>query len=504
METPLPVPAEPPPPAAPSPLPIAPAAPKPVPPAGSSRKGLLPPTQARRLVGSLVLFFCAILFLRAVLVEPFGVPTGSMAPTLTGNHRCAACPRCGFPVCVGDPGSGADPATRNVACCPNCGFAEVNLEGAAEVAGDRLLVDKNVFHLRRPRRWEVAVFRCPSDPGTPYVKRVVALPGERVHVHDGDVYVNGDLARKTLAECREARVLVFEQRYAPQPGGWADRWLAEEDPDDQAIIDETPAGPEILRGPDLAFDGTEKPLWLTYRNWSLDAGREQAIRDHFAYNGSHRPRRHANAVHDFFVECEVEVLGGSGTFALALTDGLDRLTGTFAVGAGPGGTRLVHEKSGAVRSAGGRLEAGKTYRLELALADRRCSLAIDGREPFAAYDLPAVPPRPDVARPLRLGAKGVSVRVKGLRLYRDVYYTADGRQAVRGPHPLGPEEYFVLGDNSANSEDSRMWPVPGVPGANFLGKPFLLHQPSRRAHLEVGSRRLELQSIDWSRVRWIR
>src|SRR4051794_18808657 len=39
----------------------------------------LPTSSRRRLVESLVLFVSAILFLRTITVEPFGVPTGSMA-----------------------------------------------------------------------------------------------------------------------------------------------------------------------------------------------------------------------------------------------------------------------------------------------------------------------------------------------------------------------------------------------------------------------------------------
>ena len=46
-----------------------------------------PVSQMRRLVESCVLFVSAILLLRTIGVEPFGVPTGSMAPTLCGNHR---------------------------------------------------------------------------------------------------------------------------------------------------------------------------------------------------------------------------------------------------------------------------------------------------------------------------------------------------------------------------------------------------------------------------------
>jgi len=64
---------------------------------------------------------------------------------------------------------------------------------------------------------------------------------------------------------------------------------------------------------------------------------------------------------------------------------------------------------------------------------------------------------------------------------------------------LGRGEYFMLGDNSSNSEDSRYWSIPGVPERNILGRPLLLHQPSRWT--TIGG--WDVQSIDWKRVRWI-
>src|SRR4029077_9095315 len=93
-----------------------------------------------------------------------------------------------------------------------------------ECPGDHLLVNKSVFELRRPRRWEMAVFRCPAEPGKAFVKRVVGLPGEEIRIRGGDIYINGRLARKTLAKFKAVRIPVFDNDFQPAPDGFRDRW----------------------------------------------------------------------------------------------------------------------------------------------------------------------------------------------------------------------------------------------------------------------------------------
>jgi signal peptidase I len=56
---------------------------------------------------------------------------------------------------------------------------------------DRVLVNKFLYHFRPPRPGEVVVLRPPSDPERNYIKRVVAVAGQRLWIHDGHVYVNG-------------------------------------------------------------------------------------------------------------------------------------------------------------------------------------------------------------------------------------------------------------------------------------------------------------------------
>src|SRR5205085_12019715 len=111
-------------------------------------------------------------------------------------------------------------------------------------------------------------------------------------------------------------------------------------------------------------------------------------------------------------------------------------------------------------------------------------------------------------RPVRVGARGVEVCIHNFRLFRDIHYAEAGPHGSRTAVLLGAGEYFVLGDNSPNSDDNRFWsgpdgqPMP-VPEANFLGKPFLIHMPSRVVHCEAFGEHWVLQGLDWGRIRWL-
>lgn len=70
---------------------------------------------------------------------------------------------------------------------------------------ERILVNKLVYRLRPVERGEVVVFWFPGDPGRSFIKRVIGVPGDRIEIRGGDVYVNGErLAEPYLrAEYRE-------------------------------------------------------------------------------------------------------------------------------------------------------------------------------------------------------------------------------------------------------------------------------------------------------------
>lgn len=77
------------------------------------------------------------------------------------------------------------------------------------LVGDHLLVDRislappthwmSLVHYREPRRGDVVVFLKPGEPDLYLVKRLIAVPGDRIHLRDGIVIVNGVAQSEPLA-----------------------------------------------------------------------------------------------------------------------------------------------------------------------------------------------------------------------------------------------------------------------------------------------------------------
>jgi signal peptidase I len=67
---------------------------------------------------------------------------------------------------------------------------------------DRLFINKFVYHLSAIERGDVVVFHYPRDPEKSYIKRVIALPGDRLRIDHGVVVLNGE---------RQAEVYVPEE-----------------------------------------------------------------------------------------------------------------------------------------------------------------------------------------------------------------------------------------------------------------------------------------------------
>ena len=179
----------------------------------------------RRCAYCAVLMVCGWTFVNAFVLEEYQIPTGSMAPTLRGIHRVCTCPRCGQEVAIGrhfadTTGSGRARFYRKT-FCPNCGLTPLDLANTNEIQGDRVVLNKAAYLVRSPSRWEIVVLRL---FGANYIKRLLGLPGEEVLIHDGDLYVDGQLNRKTYAQAKRMRVLLFDQDHMPPMIALKDRW----------------------------------------------------------------------------------------------------------------------------------------------------------------------------------------------------------------------------------------------------------------------------------------
>lgn len=134
-----------------------------------------PPLTAAQEVGeftktALIAVFLAVL-IRTFLYEPFNIPSGSMMPTLDiGDYLFVYKPEYGY--------------SRH-----SFPFSLAPVEGR--------------IWAKEPQRGDVIVFKLPTDTSTDYIKRLVGLPGDRIQVRQGRLYINGQIVPRELVERKE-------------------------------------------------------------------------------------------------------------------------------------------------------------------------------------------------------------------------------------------------------------------------------------------------------------
>ena len=413
------------------------------------------------------------------LVIPCRVLSASMAPGLRGLHRDVTCGDCGFLFACDAERTPLGPH----AVCPNCGFADNDLAGRPDVAGDGLLIGRGAFALRGPSRWELVVFRNPNDARQWAVKRVVGLPGERVQIRDGDIYVDDQIQRKPLAAQQSVAVLVYDADHQPADERLPPRWQG--DARDTQWVGAKGQFAHAATPDSEPFD------WLSYRHWTRLAEPggvcEEPIRDACGYNQSLARRvEDSHVVADIMLTFRIAEVFGRGELAVRATDGRE----TFEVRLHPAETRFrVTQNGRAVPGAQGRLpQPLKDATVLVSLFDRQFILVVNG-EPLVVwpYD-PSDRPLNPTARPVALGAQGLGVVVRQVRVHRDTFYTrplgSNGDRGLDRPWQLGDGECFLLGDNSPISRDSRNWEAsPAVPLKLLIGKPLAVVYPMQRVNL---------------------
>jgi signal peptidase I len=421
------------------------------------------------------------LIVRTWLVEWFVVPSGSMAPTLLGVHRDATCPACGHRFACG---TEKLPAEGQRILCPNCGDHQQEFPAGPDLAGDRLLVDKQAFHSRAPRRWEVVAFHIPRNPRNIAVKRVVGLPGEDVQLIDGDVFINGQRERKTLAQQRALGILVHEESTTAENNAAAVHWRAEPGLGQWHCSHGHFVRPSSA---DIAQKSNERGIdWLIYHHRGPVPGEatpleDVPIDDRYAYNQTQFVRE-SHLVRDLFFTCRLR-MRDAGAFYVRASDGQGEFLARLNTSTGDGqvirnGQRILEFKIPSPFARQGE-------RLTVSLVDCQFMLAL-GRT--TVVKVPYERPQKYTTaspRPFAIGVQDAGIDVWDLRVFRDISYvwppelTATNSLGLGQSLHLGPTEFFVLGDNSPFSFDSRYQQFGTVSSEYLLGKPLLVYFPSR-------------------------
>ncbi len=445
----------------------------------------------REAVESLVIAIVLALLIRAYEAEAFVIPTGSMAPTLQGQHKDVKCQRCGYRYRSGasednEGGRGAVVST----ICPMCSYPmDLNEEGFdpnhVSFTGDRILVNKFAYDFGgEPQRWDVIVFKYPGNAKQNYIKRLIGLPGETIRIHRGDIYVrSGDrdfeIARKPPRKLRRLLQLVHDTQHIPavlDEAGFQPRWQA--DPADSAWTTS-----DTGRTFSLQPSTDDGKHWIRYRHikpsptdWSeLDdqlgpegfgRRRGQLITDFYAYNASfhshdslyfHENRSSGkNWVGDLALECDVRVENDSGEILLDLVEGgwhfqctMDVATGEAKLSINDGSESFTGERETVLGRS--KLQGAGSYRVLFSNVDNELRLWVNNR--VVEFDGPTTYERdgdfrptwtasdPGDLAPAGLGGKAVKLDVKRLRVLRDVYYVAtSGKNPSVGDYTFQPTD----------------------------------------------------------------
>ncbi|MHB0956973.1 MAG: S26 family signal peptidase [Pirellulaceae bacterium] len=213
----------------------------------------VPPNQAtRETVESIALAVILAFLFRAFVAEAFVIPTGSMAPTLMGQHKDVQCPECdywyqaGASIEIDDDANdqrfleaGRQPPKSAVVAttCPICRYRLLldwrSNANQKTFSGDRILVSKFVYDFTLPERWDVIVFKYPFNAKQNFIKRLVGLPNEEILLRLGDVFVKQpdetqfSIVRKPDHKLKAMLQLVDDTRHISKTLteiGWPLRW----------------------------------------------------------------------------------------------------------------------------------------------------------------------------------------------------------------------------------------------------------------------------------------
>ncbi|OQY07762.1 MAG: signal peptidase I [Planctomycetales bacterium 4572_13] len=481
----------------------------------------------------LITAFASTLVFIIFVMQVYRIPTGSMAETLRGAHFRVRCGQCGFRYDhdfisqrYGMKNT-ANPAKKmpigpRSSRCPSCGYSEpkpirthdgqyfVYKDGKSIPAyartvfkGDQIFVLKSVYQFFNPKRWDVIVFKNPTEPRINYIKRCIGLPGEELAIIDGDIFINGHIQRKPKKVQEELWMTIYDNDYHP------------------ARPDEASFNGHSWKQP---FENVETSKWRLSATdsaiFELDSDDEGIHR--IQYNDQQGNDFRATYAYDdpgsfsvmpvcsdlmvqYYPTMQADSVAGAQIRKYGTAyQGWVRADGTMRVGRQVANGRFVSLKEGQCSQD----EIGKLSRFRFAVVDQQLVLEFGSSRIVhdLGTDIDAAGTDREIMPQVQILGRG-KVQLTHIGLYRDIYYLSSDedkrvqRASRENSMILTDNEFFVCGDNSPFSADSRMWKEPGlannaksypagvVPKDYLVGKAFFVHWP--------GGYRLKEEPIRW-------
>ncbi len=448
-------------------------------------------------------FILAFVF-RAFVMEAFRIPTGSMADTLKGAHFRLRCRQCGYKYNYGFvprkygfhedyvPRSGHLKSFRSR--CPSCGNYQP-VGGTMPVAkGDRILVLKCIYQFFEPKRWDVIVFKNPPEPEVNYIKRLVGLPGESVQIIDGDIYIDGQISRKPPHVQDELWMPVYDNDYQPinrfVPTFNHHRW-------DQPFRNK--GFPRWEKDSPTLFHLDSHADQINTMIYSTTIGND--FRATYAYDEVEE--------YDYMPHCSdlmVRFYCRSAKPQGRIGAALSKYQTTYKAWVDITGEMVItkNEENGKITELARKSieppTINKSVLVKFANVDHQLFFEFGSEK--LTYDMgrgleDAGRIRADIPPQVEILGSG-KLTLSHVAIFRDIHYTE--RKYANGPKEgraidksfnLGEDEFFVLGDNSPNSEDCRWWTREGlankglspyrvgiVPRDYLVGKALFVYWPS--------------------------
>lgn len=458
---------------------------------------------SRDAVEGLISALILVLIIRHFVFEVFKIPTGSMAPTLLGQHRDLTCPNCSyrFPVDGGLTEYGYKVVD---AICPECGYSFNEQEVARAHCdcfpahperffgrgGNRVIVNKFHYAFEKPARWDVVVFEFPykdircfscgsvienvQEDGGParcpncgslivyagnkdFIKRLIGLPGDHIEIRHGDIYINGHIEPKPPEAQNAVWQFVYDSRYIPkdaiEPFDVRWRWVSGEVLFEKNVLTLRPDEKGIAR-----------------------ASYAPPILDITAYNGLSAGEKYFY-VGDLRLDTNVR-LDRAGILELRIKE--DDVKFTAEVNFGAEGTTRILADDQVIGEKNFSADPAVSHHVVFQNVDDRQALYVDGELVIETNHAPEKgAARMAYENGIALGVRDADAVFEHVRIDRDLYYLpyrTEGRiQRDITEYNVPEGNYFMMGDNTRNSYDSRKWGT--VPEQNMIGPAMVVWWP---------------------------